>query len=147
VFAVPGSVNSPQSRGTHLLLRDGARLVQSVDDILDELQCHVPATRPKAAPLPGPRWDDDASLIPPAPLLAALAPVEAPQMIIAPPPAPDLPPEEQAVLTHLSTQALIVDDIIEATALSPAQVNAALLMLELKGFAQRRPGNAYIRLQ
>lgn len=37
VFAVPGSVNSELSRGTHALLRDGARLVESVEDILDEL--------------------------------------------------------------------------------------------------------------
>ncbi len=37
VFAVPGSVNSEFSRGTHALLRDGARLVDSVDDIADEL--------------------------------------------------------------------------------------------------------------
>lgn len=37
VFAVPGSVNSEFSRGTHALLRDGARLVESVDDVLEEL--------------------------------------------------------------------------------------------------------------
>jgi DNA processing protein len=37
VFAVPGSVNSELSRGTHGLLRDGARLAESVEDILDEL--------------------------------------------------------------------------------------------------------------
>jgi len=37
VFAVPGSVNSEFSRGTHALLRDGARLVESVEDIIDDL--------------------------------------------------------------------------------------------------------------
>lgn len=37
VFAVPGPIDSPQSRGCHRLLRDGAKLVESVDDILEEI--------------------------------------------------------------------------------------------------------------
>lgn len=38
VFAIPGSIHSPQSRGCHALIRQGAQLVESVDDILQELQ-------------------------------------------------------------------------------------------------------------
>jgi len=56
VFAVPGSVNSAQSRGTHRLLRDGAKLVESVDDILEELQLQLPAPRAVTPPI-GPNWD------------------------------------------------------------------------------------------
>lgn len=37
VFAIPGSIHSPQARGCHALLRDGAKLVETVDDILEEL--------------------------------------------------------------------------------------------------------------
>lgn len=37
VFAVPGSIHNPTSKGCHLLLRDGAKLVQSVDDVLEEI--------------------------------------------------------------------------------------------------------------
>lgn len=38
VFAVPGSIDSPLSKGCHLLLREGARLVESVEDLLEELE-------------------------------------------------------------------------------------------------------------
>lgn len=48
VFAIPGSIHSPQSRGCHALLRQGAKLVESVDDVLEEL----PATG--SAPPQGP---------------------------------------------------------------------------------------------
>jgi len=46
VFAVPGSVNSVYSRGSHQLIKDGAKLVQSVEDILEEL--NLPTAAPAA---------------------------------------------------------------------------------------------------
>jgi len=55
VFAIPGSIHSPQARGCHALLRDGAKLVESVNDILEEL--HVPVSRAAASP----RSDEGAS--------------------------------------------------------------------------------------
>lgn len=39
VFAVPGSIHSPQSRGCHRLIRQGAKLVETVQDVFDELNC------------------------------------------------------------------------------------------------------------
>jgi len=52
VLAIPGSIHSPQSRGCHALIKQGAKLVESVADILDELRPGVPssASRRPAAP-------------------------------------------------------------------------------------------------
>jgi DNA processing protein len=43
VFAIPGSIHSPQSRGCHALIRQGAKLVESVGDVLEELRFETPA--------------------------------------------------------------------------------------------------------
>ena len=44
VFAIPGSIHSPQSRGCHALIRQGAKLVESVQDVLEELRFDSAAT-------------------------------------------------------------------------------------------------------
>ena len=62
MFAIPGSIHSPQSRGCHALIRQGAKLVESVGDILEELRLED-AARPVE--------DRDASK-PESPLLEAL---------------------------------------------------------------------------
>ncbi|WP_431274819.1 DNA-processing protein DprA [Variovorax ureilyticus] len=48
VFAIPGSIHSPQSRGCHALIRQGAKLVESVGDVLEELRFDAPG--PAAQP-------------------------------------------------------------------------------------------------
>ncbi len=54
VFAIPGSIHSPQARGCHLLLRQGAKLVETAQDVLEEL-------RPAAPPIAASESADDAA--------------------------------------------------------------------------------------
>jgi DNA processing protein len=64
VFAIPGSIHSPQSRGVHALIRQGAKLVETAQDVLEELHwpARAPAPEDPAAPDPGPDADSAALL-------------------------------------------------------------------------------------
>ncbi|MEO8937007.1 MAG: DNA-processing protein DprA [Burkholderiaceae bacterium] len=59
VFAVPGSIHSPLAKGCHQLIRQGAKLVESVEDVLDELQGDVRAPRSRGGPAPSTVRPDD----------------------------------------------------------------------------------------
>ncbi len=111
VMAVPGSPLDPRSQGCNNLIREGATLVQSVDDILE-------AIRPIA----------NVMRAPPAPFHSS--PVSA-----------DASDGERTVITDfLSHAPVAVDEIIRQSTLSPAVVHTILLELELAGRVARHAG-------
>jgi DNA processing protein len=61
VFAIPGSIHSPQSRGCHALIKQGAKLVETANDVIDELAAHAAAPAP-SLPTAAPEGTHDALL-------------------------------------------------------------------------------------
>ncbi len=122
VFAVPGPAGSSRSRGPHRLIREGAKLVEHVADIIEEI-----APQLAAAPtlLPGPSPD------------AAAGPSGAPGDRLP------LAGTAGAILRDLEAGPLQVDDVIHRTGLSPQQVCEVLLEMELQGLLKQLPGNRY----
>jgi DNA processing protein len=116
VFAVPGPVDSLSSQGCHRLLRDGAKLVETVDDILEELG---PVAREVTAD------DGESTAGPPAELV--------------------LSEVERTLLGTLDDQPMPVDHIIARTGLTASQVMATLSILEMRRLVRRAPGNQFLR--
>ncbi|MDI9570247.1 MAG: DNA-processing protein DprA [Pseudomonadota bacterium] len=126
VFAVPGGIDAAGSRGTNRLIKEGAKLVENVQDILDEI-------KPQASfSLDAP--EEIAPLTP-----AASAPSGRASL-----PRPVVSGKEGLLIDHLSTQPRSVDDLIAATGLAASEVLPALLQLELRGLIRQTLGNKYV---
>lgn len=110
VFAIPGSVHSPVARGCHHLIKQGARLVETVDDVLEEL---------------GAWWS------PPVASQATSAEAS---------PTVNLEPREIAVLEALGYDPQSTDQLCSETGLPADQLMQSLLLLELQGLVSSVPG-------
>lgn len=119
VFAVPGSVKEDACRGSNGLIKEGAKLIERAQDILDEVLPQVDA-RVRASLNIGGTPSSEAR--------------------------DRLGREETLVYESLSYDARSVDMVIESTGLSAAQVASTLLSLELNGRVRQLPGQQYIRL-
>ena len=117
VFAVPGSPLDPRSHGTNNLIREGATLITSAEDVLEGLQT----------------MDD--TPIPAQPAQKGLF-EDADEMT--------LPPDDNSrahIVSLLSPSPTDLDEIIALTALKPAQVALVILELDLAGRIERHSGN------
>ena len=118
VFAIPGSIHNPLARGCHLLIRQGAKLVETANDVLEEL----------------------------APVLSELLDKEyarSPDTAVTPPPALDR--EYQQLLDAMGFAPISTDNIIERTGLAPETVSSMLLLLEMDGYISSEKGGFFIR--
>jgi len=116
VFAIPGSIHSPQSRGCHALIKQGAKLVEVAQDVMEEL--HFPPVAANTMQFGGFSTADDAAVSPSAaPLLAALG-----------------------------YDAVSLDALQARTGLDTAGLQSQLLELELGGHVARLPGGLFQRL-
>ncbi len=118
VFALPGSIKEEGCRGSNRLIKEGAKLIEGAQDILDEILPQLDARQRAMMQLEA------------LPLKAQAT----------------LRQEDLLVYEALSYEARSIDAIIEQTRLSAAQVSATLLSLELSGRIRQLPGQQYIRL-
>ena len=134
VMAVPGSPLDPRHRGTNQLLRDGATLVESAADVLAALGPLARAAQPRSPGVTARTRNRSA-----APAPERIRPVHT-----------ALPIEPEAngaadligrVCERLGPEPLLVDELIRQCQASTAEVQRALLELELDGRLERHPGN------
>ena len=114
VFAVPGEVGASRSRGAHRLIRQGAKLVETVEDIVEEI----------------------------APQLLAHSggkTVRAPKPTLP----QELGDEFQSIFSLFQERTLQIDEVIESTGYAPSRVSEVLLQLELLGYIKQLPGKKY----
>lgn len=121
VFAIPGSIHAPQSRGCHALIRQGAKLVESAQDVLEELR------------------------LPPAPAPLAPSTADGAQPHHSSSSAAQHPPETP-LLQALGFDPMGVDALVARTGIDAASLQVELLELELAGHVARLPGGLYQRL-
>ncbi len=136
VFALPGPVDSAVSRGCHQLIRDGARLVESFEDILDEFSSYQ-FTRPATA-------TTEPESARPAVVRSQPTPREPPEPRE---PLEELEPHEAAVLAAVPTSPQLMDEILAASGLPPHEVLGLITILELKGYVRRGEGNRWQRIR
>ena len=122
VMAVPGRIDSPASQGCHKLLREGARLVTNVEDVIEELQDLMagmqrqPGKMEKAGPQ---------------------AAKKRPESILS--------PEERAVMAQVGIEGLPVDDLVRGSGLDAGKVSALLVGLQIKRLVRLLPGGLVAR--
>jgi DNA processing protein len=124
VMAVPGSPLDERHRGTNRLLREGAHLVESAADILAVLAPFAVAAPARAAPAEAQPKARPRRPSPPSP-----------------PPAAAGGELEAEIRARLALEPVPVDELIRQCHASPAQVQNALLDLELAGEVERHSGN------
>jgi DNA processing protein len=117
VFAIPGSIHNPLARGCHKLIREGAKLVETAMDIVEELgplaqlQLESYSTNLKRQEQQQEQED----------------------------------PEYQLLLEKLGFDPITIDKLIQRSGLTSEEVSSMLLLLELKGQVESLAGGLYVR--
>jgi DNA processing protein len=118
VFAIPGSIHNPLARGCHELIRQGAKLVDSAPQVLEELS---PQLRRFLVEMPA--ASDD--------------------LVDSPSRASDIDPDYRLLLDCMGHDPLAPDELIARSGLSAQAVSSMLLLLELQGHVSSHPGGRY----
>ncbi|MES0327173.1 MAG: DNA-processing protein DprA [Gammaproteobacteria bacterium] len=117
VFAIPGSIHNPLSRGCHQLIRQGAKLVETAEDIIEELLPHLPTG------------------------ITAVT-----ETLINEKNEQTLDPDHQKLLKCLQYEPVAIDELVNCSGFSAAEVASILLIMELEGRVVNE-GGRYTRIK
>jgi DNA processing protein len=120
VFAIPGSIHNPLARGCHHLIRQGAKLVETAQDVIDELGILADTCNS----LSQPNEQDQTSGH-----------------------ARELDAEYTQLLDTIGFENTSVDNLVTRSGLTPAEISSMLLQLEMSGYIASNPGGLYNRLR
>ena len=115
VFAVPGSINSFKSTGSHFLIKQGAKLIENVDDILDEIEISDKLFQE------GDILMDNGSKY------------------------PDMNESEKQLHEMLGDYPIHIDQIVRLGTKDTGEVSSILMRMELKGLVKQHPGKMFSR--
>jgi DNA processing protein len=116
VFAVPGRIDSPRSKGCHDLIKKGAKLCEGIEDILSEFEYLFPSSNK-----------------PPSPGETGVLP------------ALELSTNEQKVIDALDGEERAIDEVIRKSGLPSSAVSVALFSLEMKRLVKQLPGKLFVK--
>jgi DNA processing protein len=116
VFAVPGRIDSPRSKGCHELIKKGAKLCEGAEDILSEFEYLFPSSNRLPTP-------NDTGVLPTL----------------------SLSDNEQRVYDALTNEPTPIDDVIRHSGLPSSAVSVSLLSLEMKRIVKQIPGRLFLR--
>jgi DNA processing protein len=126
VMAIPGRIDSPQSSGCHKLIKEGAKLVDSLEEIMDTLghvgnglKEYVHETSQQADQSAQMQLFDESNL--------------------------RFTPEESKIIAVFNSEPLHLEDIITLSGVPVGTVHAALIQLQLKGCVKQLPGSTYVK--
>ena len=119
VFAIPGSIHNPLSRGCHKLIREGAKLVEKAHDILEELELATKIINSEKNAQGEMVLNDNKEV---------------------------LDEDRRKLLSCIGFEATAIETLISRTGFAPREISSMLLMLELADYVKQVPGG-YIRKQ
>lgn len=124
VFAIPGSIHNPLAKGCHRLIRQGAKLVDAAEHIIEELGSLLGIDDARIAGAAGPHRENGTAAD-----------------------EPELDEDYEKLFECLEDTPISIDRLVERSGLTPDAVSSMLLIMELRGIVESAPGGRYARRQ